>query len=189
MIEINIMVYDLDLSNPTSVVRLLRGRMIASWNDVLCDNFLLYSLAAYGNHFTLYSAPDPLWLCSSRCYNYWHGLAKQVADIGYFNAIGKLSEMSVGYSCVIFGDACNYTVRLLLVRPFLFCGVFFCWSVFKICFVTNITAVWKRKPLLLPSRAYQHRSPDDESDDDDNEEDFMNRTFELECGSDISNEN
>jgi hypothetical protein len=101
----------------------------------------------------------------------------------------KLSESFVSYCLRNVGDACNYTVRLLLVRPLLFCGVFFCWSVNKIwCFVTNITARLERAIVAFEGDIDTDH-PDDESDDDDNEEDFMYEPdFELECDSDISNE-
>jgi hypothetical protein len=189
MIEINIMVYDLDLSNPTSVVRLLRGRMIASWRWCSLWQFFALFAGRIRQSFYVVLGPRSTLTLFLKMLQLLAWSCKTGSRHWVFQCNWNSQKCLLAASCVIFGDACNYTVRLLLVRPFLFCGVFFCWSVFKICFVTNITAVWKRKPLLLPSRAYQHRSPDDESDDDDNEEDFMNRTFELECGSDISNEN
>jgi hypothetical protein len=67
------------------------------------------------------------------------------------------------------GDACNYTVRLLLVRPLLFCSVFLLLDVNKIWRPLISAAVWKE--AIVPS-GHIGKSPGlDESDGDDNEED------------------
>jgi hypothetical protein len=137
-------------------------------------------------------------------HNYWNGLAIQAAATWILSMqLGKLSETFVGYCWRNARHASNYNVKLLLVRPVSFltwvaiCGCN--WSVFKFCrFVTRATARLARA-LDAFNSDNDADIPDDEDDHgtlgDFHEDDSVYESesdtepdFELECDSDISDE-